>query len=298
MRIPKRMSLVVIIISILFTLHNMVLKAFATTSFDTFFTLYIFVNFIALCVSGLVCPKMACHGRNVKGLSKVFFAAFYLISAAILLKSRNIFILHPLRRLIETLVYCRNSKSKISPVHFLSSTIYYILFSLYIANRHIEPYSFIAANVLQAVAHYRVFVLKKCEYCHYLTEVAIYAVVFWSDRTCALFWNMMYAFAFALICARQRCQERSQKTPTARVPRERALAKQKKPAAKSTTKTASASALKSAASKSAASKSATALSAALKPAVSLTRKAAAAAKSTTSASAKSTSSTATKRKSK
>ena len=180
-------------------------KGFSAASIpDILCSLYTFGIFLATLLSYLAAPCLTEHGRSTRGLSKLYYFVFYLLSIFLLRNSGSWFIVHPLRRLVETLVYSRHSRSRISYLQFAHGLAYFAIMSPYIAAHRVEPLGFLAANVLQAIAHFRVYYLKKQEFTHYYTEILIYGYIFLCNRTCALFWNLMYVVAFVFVSIRNR----------------------------------------------------------------------------------------------
>lgn len=174
------------------------------STLDVLCSLYTFSIFIATMISYLAIPCLTEHGRSTKGLSKFYYFIFYLLSIFLLRNSHNCFVIHPFRRLIETLIYSWHSKSKMSYFQFIHGFTYFAIMTPYLAVRYVEPFGFIILNILQMIAHFRIYYLKKQEFYHYYTEILIYGYIFLCNRTCALFWNLMYIMAFVFVSIRNR----------------------------------------------------------------------------------------------
>lgn len=171
---------------------------------ETLATIYTFSIFTVTAVLSIVRSRLIEHGRITGGISKMYFFVFYLAGMVVLRNSENYFILHPARRFTETIVYCRESRSRMTYLQFVHGIVYLIFISLYMRDRYVEPFGFILLNILQGIAHYRVYKLRKFEFYHYYTEIAIYLYLFLCNRTCALFFNLLYVIAFVLASKRFR----------------------------------------------------------------------------------------------
>lgn len=238
---------------------------------------YMFAIFSFTLLSYFFSPQLTKHGRSTSGISKIFYFLLYLTSVLILRNSSSIFIIHPLRRLFETLFYCRKTKSKMTYLHLVHGLLYFIVLSSYIKNvsdrgensiqhykitsnqlnsklngsrfntgdksnhgkdlmldkkdksmpygkdlmlgekdkpvdkkdrMEIEPVGFTLVNIIQAIAHYRVYHLKIYEFSHYYSEILIYSYVFLCIKTAPMFWNLLYILAFVYVSIQNRLREK------------------------------------------------------------------------------------------
>lgn len=112
--------------------------------------------------------------------------------------------IHPLRRLFETLLYSRNSKSFMTSIQFIHGLFYYLILTF--SMRHIQLNSniFIALNLLQGIAHFRVYCLKKAEFLHYYSEALIHLFFFISDVSFSKFFNLFYVLLYIYIARKQK----------------------------------------------------------------------------------------------
>lgn len=174
------------------------------TTLNAIYASYTFGIFVATVLSYLFARPLTVHGRETHGVSKFYYFVFYSLSVMLMSDSRTYFIIHPLRRLLETLIYSRRSKSKMTYLQLAHSLLYFTIVSIYLRDKPVEPIGFVIFNVIQAIAHFRVYVLKKYEFSHYFSEILIYGYVFYCVRTCAMFWNLAYVCAFVLVSIRNR----------------------------------------------------------------------------------------------
>lgn len=168
------------------------------SSMELLSSLYLFGIFAVTVLAYLLNLKLAIHGRTASGINKFYYFILYLTAVILLRHSSSAFIIHPMRRFVETLVYSRQSKSQMTYLHFLHGLVYFIVLSSYLHDRQIEMLGFVLVNLFQAIAHYRVYWLKFFEYSHYYSEILVYGYIFYCLRTWAMFWNLMYIIAFVV----------------------------------------------------------------------------------------------------
>lgn len=177
-------------------------------SFDAACAFYTFGLFAATLFMHFWLPALVRHGRGVGGVSKLCYSAFYLLATAIALQeARGCFIIHPARRLVETLIYSWNSRSKMSYLQLAHGMLYYFMITHYVSRIHLNLAVFLFLNALQAVAHFRVYRLKKREFTHYYAEILIHGYIFLCAKTYAMLWNLMYVIAFVYSSIANRRQE-------------------------------------------------------------------------------------------
>lgn len=175
---------------------------------ETLCTIYMMGILGFTLISYAFTPSLTVHGRSAAGISKFYYFILYMTAVIMLIGSNNAFIIHPARRFIETVVYSWNSKSKMSFLHLIHGLLYFIVLSLYLYDKPIEPLGFFIVNLIQAVAHYRVYYLKIYEFSHYYTEILVYGYIFLCVSTPAMFFNLLYIFAFVYVTISNRLNEK------------------------------------------------------------------------------------------
>lgn len=204
----------------------------------------VFFSFYFLCIATgtMSCykfiPELIQNGRSIPSLSfqskstfftaietlhntkicKKYFYIFYCVPILFNFPGTGpnlIFLIHPMRRLIETLIYSRNSKSSMTGIQFVHGLIYYCMLSICLRSEYINPEIFILSNILQAIAHYRVYALKKTENLHYYTECLIYLFILMSSPTFSKLLNFIYVVSFAYVTVRfKQIKKIKEKKPT------------------------------------------------------------------------------------
>lgn len=134
------------------------------------------------------------HGYTQKLLNKNLFFCFYCYGLYLTLGKNHIFSLHLARRLIETLIFRYSNKNRMSVAQFISGLLYYYFIVHNVLYVKIFTIPFIFVNVLQLIAHYRVFVMKINSFKHYYSEILIYFVVFMSSC------NIFFLLNFIWVC--------------------------------------------------------------------------------------------------
>lgn len=194
--------------------------------------LYFLSILVLTIISGIFYPSLLSHGRKIDPLnlgrynirffkpiaflhnirlSKKYYFLFYLVPMIIYLGTdgsfpRSLLLIFYIRRFIETLLYSRNSKSKMTIIQFIHGIIYYIFVSLNIQdNNRMATWPLIyLLNLIQLVAHIRLYKLSKYEFFHYYSEIAYYFVLFYYIGSLSLLLNCMYVIAFTLISIKMR----------------------------------------------------------------------------------------------
>lgn len=160
--------------------------------------LYYFTIFVCFPIIHFLIPNLTKHGRISSGISKNYFVLFYLYGLILSLYKgiSNIFFIHFLRRLIECLCL-RYKRSKMNIVQFLHGIIYYTFLISHLQGRKLSnPLLFVILNVLQSIAHIRIFLYSDNTYCHYYLEILIYLYVFYKVKTLEMLFNLFYVIAF------------------------------------------------------------------------------------------------------
>lgn len=194
---------------------------------EIFFCLYFFILFTGTLTSNKFFPVLLQNGRKIQTMhlktknpllclvqilhntkiSKKFFFTLYTIPFFTLLlfpnkTSPSLFLIHPLRRLCESLVYSRNSKSFMTVIQLIHGLSYYFILTFLLNNIKLNLKIFILLNILQGIAHFRVYYLHKREYSHYYTEVFIHLFFFLSDPIFSKFLNFAYVMSY-VYCSRK-----------------------------------------------------------------------------------------------
>lgn len=170
-------------------------------------TIYMLAAFLATVLSSYAAPSLSKHGRSVTGISKLYFFIFYLFASFLLIWFRSSFVIHTARRLLESVLYCWNSKSKMTPLQFVHGMLYYLFLALHLRNKAINTLVLVVVVACQSVAHYRVYVMKKREFSHYFCEAVLYLYLLFYIRSWALFFNAAYVLAFVKVSIKNRKSE-------------------------------------------------------------------------------------------
>ena len=176
---------------------------------EFYYSVYFAGIFATTVASFILVPEITVHGRRSSGISKRWYLVHYLLAVLFLLPYSSLFIIHPLRRLVESVVYSWNSRSRFTFLQFAHALIYFAILSLYLHDKHIKALPFIAANILQAIAHYRVYRLGKREFSHYYTEILLYASVLYSVPTVPMLLHELYILAFVYVSRANRAWDKS-----------------------------------------------------------------------------------------
>lgn len=83
-------------------------------------------------------------------------------------------------------------------LQFVQGIVYYCALSVHIhrSRRNIWAPTFLVANILQGIAHYRVYRLGKQEFSHYYCEILLYLVVLCHLRSLGMLFNLLYVIVF------------------------------------------------------------------------------------------------------
>jgi hypothetical protein len=158
------------------------------------------------------------HGQTI---SKRYFLCFYTIPVCMLMllnlvsqasfskalgssigaAKQQPFIFHSLRRWIETYFYTRKTRSRMTLLQFIQGVLYYCTLSVHILRSQckVRGSTFLVANVMQGIAHYRVYRLGKQEFYHYYCEVLLYLIVLCDLRSLSMLFNFLYVVLFVKI---------------------------------------------------------------------------------------------------
>lgn len=162
--------------------------------------LYFLSIFISVPFAHIYIPSLTSHGRISSGISKNYFVLFYLY--ALFLTSykgiSNIFFVHFVRRTLECL-FLRYKRSKMNVLQFAHGVIYYTFLVFHLHDRRLtHSLVFVVLNILQSVAHIRIFLFRHDTYTHYYLEIIIYFYVFYELRTLEMLFNLLYVISFVI----------------------------------------------------------------------------------------------------
>lgn len=195
---------------------------------ETIFSLYFLTIFIGTLLLSKFFPFLLENGRNVSNIqikkmkylkpieffhnlkiSKKYFFVLYIIPFVLLFiptagVSLTVFFIHPFRRLLESIVYSRKSKSYMTSVQFIHGLLYYLILTLCMKSIKIDIKQFLILNFLQGIAHFRVYYQAKREYFHYYSEALIHFFLYISSPNASKFLNFIYVLCYVCISSKQR----------------------------------------------------------------------------------------------
>lgn len=108
------------------------------------------------------------------------------------------FIVHTVRRWIETYLYTSNTRSRMTLLQLFQGILYYCALSVHMcrSQHRIWMPTFLAANIMQGVAHYWIYRLRMREFHHYYCEILLYLIVLWHMKSLCMLFNLLYVILF------------------------------------------------------------------------------------------------------
>ncbi|ORD94168.1 hypothetical protein ECANGB1_1059 [Enterospora canceri] len=151
-------------------------------------------------------PEVLVHGRgNVRfgKVSKRYFVLFYLIG--LIAAYRTFLVLFLIRRVIESLLYMTKTQSYMNVFHLVHGCSFYYILGIYVTNNTTTATTafyrnYLVLNVLQGIAHYKLYVSRDLRYknSHYYCEIALYVLYFYRYRDWFTFNILVYVLLFVV----------------------------------------------------------------------------------------------------